>query len=229
VIFAALISVQGPHSRWYSISESLDIQTIDNSFSCIPAYIDILDDQSMSKYVWPDTAFATIKYKPDDLVIISGDFLRTSRWPMSIRQEALLALIALSESFYAEFGAKLDVVSGYRSYERQASIAAWCSPSVCARPGHSEHQWWLAIDLFDFSNAEKFLADNNRRLYYTRLLEHAHEYGWHNSYQKGIDTDGYHAEPRHRRYLGVELAAYLHKKWMTFAECVLSDGWILEE
>ena len=43
---------------------------------------------------------------------------------MSIREEALLALISLSESFYAEFGAKLDVVSGYRSYERQTNIAA---------------------------------------------------------------------------------------------------------
>jgi D-alanyl-D-alanine carboxypeptidase len=229
VIFAALISVQLPNTHWYIKSDLTETQSIDSIFSCIPAYINIFDDESISKYIWPDTTFNIIDYRPNDLVSISGDFLLSSRWPMSIRQEAMLALSTLSEVFYTQFGSKLDIVSGYRSYAHQKRIAAWCSPSVCARPWHSEHQWWLAIDLFDFSNAGKFLANDNRRLYYIRLMEYAHEYGWHNSYQKGIDVDGYHPEPRHWRYLGVELATYLYEKWMTFAEYVLSDHCILEE
>jgi LAS superfamily LD-carboxypeptidase LdcB len=43
---------------------------------------------------------------------------------MSIRQEAMDSLRELSKSFYEQFSVKLDVVSGYRSYGRQTTIAA---------------------------------------------------------------------------------------------------------
>jgi D-alanyl-D-alanine carboxypeptidase len=72
--------------------------------------------------------------------------------------------------------------------------------------------------LREATNEEKFLAKYQTS--YDWLVENAHLYGFHQSYQKGKSIDGYAIEPRHRRYLGVELAKELHEKGMTFSEAV---------
>jgi D-alanyl-D-alanine carboxypeptidase len=187
---------------------------------CLPDALDTYSDESIHKYVGKSHPFQTRNYRPTDLVPISGDFITTGRWSMMLRQEAMESLHDLSAAFFAKFGVKLDVVSGYRSYERQAQIAESCSELFCARPGYSEHQWWLAMDIFMFTNAKDFLSDPDRAAYYARLMEHAHSYGRHNSYQKWAAIDGYAPEPRHWRYLGVLLASRLHTLSMTFAECM---------
>jgi D-alanyl-D-alanine carboxypeptidase len=50
------------------------------------------------------------------------------------------------------------------------------------------------------------------------MQENAHLYGFHNTYQKGMEVDGKMVEPRHRRYVGVELATHLHESGQTIAE-----------
>ena len=52
------------------------------------------------------------------------------------------------------------------------------------------------------------------------MRAHAHEFGFTQSYQKGIDVDGYVVEPWHWRYVGVELAGYLWENKMTMSEYV---------
>jgi D-alanyl-D-alanine carboxypeptidase len=74
----------------------------------------------------------------------------------------------------------------------------------------------LAVDLWEASNEEKFLA--KYQTYYDWLVENAHLYGFHQSYQKGKAIDGYAIEPWHRRYLGVDLAKELWENGMTFSE-----------
>jgi LAS superfamily LD-carboxypeptidase LdcB len=54
--------------------------------------------------------------------------------------------------------------------------------------------------------------------YYQRLSDHAHEYGFHNTYQKWMDIDGKMVEPRHWRYLWIDLATMLHDSDQTFAQ-----------
>lgn len=50
------------------------------------------------------------------------------------------------------------------------------------------------------------------------LQENAHKWGFHQTYQKGIQIDGKAIEPWHWRYLGTGLATELWEKNMSFAE-----------
>jgi D-alanyl-D-alanine carboxypeptidase len=54
--------------------------------------------------------------------------------------------------------------------------------------------------------------------FYAWLDDNAHLYGFHNTYQKGRDIDGYEIEPWHWRYLGAALATHLRENDMTFAQ-----------
>ncbi len=54
--------------------------------------------------------------------------------------------------------------------------------------------------------------------FFNWLNENAHTYGFHNTYQKGREIDGYEIEPWHWRYLGVPLATYLKDQDITFGE-----------
>ncbi|MDR0650860.1 MAG: D-alanyl-D-alanine carboxypeptidase family protein [Candidatus Peribacteria bacterium] len=76
----------------------------------------------------------------------------------------------------------------------------------------------MAIDLWEATNEEKFLEKH--QTYYDWLRENAHLYGFHQSYQKGKSIDGYAIEPRHRRYLGENLAKELQEKKITFSELI---------
>ena len=106
-------------------------------------------------------------------------------------------------------GIDLFVVSGYRSYADQQRIYRnYCADkgqetadTVSARPGHSEHQTGLAIDVnslyasFAYTTEGRWLAEN------------AWRYGFIIRYPKGLQgVTGYAYEPWHVRYLGKELA-----------------------
>jgi len=59
----------------------------------------------------------------------------------------------------------------------------------------------LAVDIFDASTRQEFLANSLYKKYLEWMKENAHKYGFHNSYQKGLEIDGYDIEPWHWRYL----------------------------
>ncbi|MDR3168550.1 MAG: M15 family metallopeptidase [Candidatus Peribacteria bacterium] len=136
----------------------------------------------------------------------------------SLRAEANEQLIQLSLAFYEDFKQPIVVMSAYRSYDYQKNqISESCKQSgYCARAGESEHQLGLAVDLWEATNEEKFLS--KYQIEYEWLAQHAWEYGFHQSYQKRKETDGYAVEPRHWRYVGGELAKELWEKGMTFSE-----------
>lgn len=76
-----------------------------------------------------------------------------------------------------------------------------CNATLCAPPGYSEHQLGLAIDIFDATTEAEYYQDSKYRRYIAWLQAHAHEYGWHQSYQNGEYIDAYEIEPWHWRYL----------------------------
>lgn len=126
---------------------------------------------------------------------------------------------AMAEQFYRDTGEKMVVVSSYRSYAYQAGIkAGGCPDNLCAKAGYSEHQSGLTADLWSASSNEYWKSSARLMGYYAWLKEHAAEYGFHNPYQNGVSIDGYDIEPWHWRYMGPELALYLQKQDMTFAE-----------
>jgi D-alanyl-D-alanine carboxypeptidase len=135
-----------------------------------------------------------------------------------MRPEAAAALQQMFADYHAQSpsGDGLTVVSPYRSYVDQKSVyAGWVSrlgqaqaDRQSARPGFSEHQSGLAVDIdtavaqsFGQTPAGQWLAQNSWR------------YGFVVRYQDGQEgVTGYEYEPWHFRYVGVPLATELQKE-----------------
>ena len=104
--------------------------------------------------------------------------------------------------------------SGYRSYHDQEIIYAnyvkedgkELADTYSARPGYSEHQTGLVIDVNTIDDA--FGATPEAAW----LAEHAHEYGFIIRYPYGKEAyTGYKYEPWHIRYVGSEVATKMYK------------------
>lgn len=115
--------------------------------------------------------------------------------------------------------------SAYRSYAAQAAARQkWEQQDadravlISALPGHSEHQLGLALD---FGSPElaaivgdatiEFHTDFDQTSEGIWLVNHAREYGFSMSYPLyAYALTGLAYEPWHYRYVGIELATYLH-------------------
>lgn len=180
---------------------------------------DFETDTSLTKFVWQNISFKDLQYKPNDLVLLSGDFILDVKWNQTLRKEAFENLDVLSKDFFQAFQISLPIVSAYRSYSYQAWIKSWgCNDIFCAKAGYSEHQTGLAIDIFETTSEKAFLQKSDLQKYFTWMQENAYKYGFHNSYQKGTQIDGYEIEPWHWRYLWVPFATYLWEKNISFWE-----------
>jgi D-alanyl-D-alanine carboxypeptidase len=144
---------------------------------------------------------------------------------MLLRQEAAEALGKLVKAMKAE-GLAPTVLSSYRSYLEQAVARnRWevddpaNASQVSALPGHSEHQLGTAVDFstpglpaLTSDPAIKFsplFAQTSEGLW---LASHAHEYGFTMSNPPEAQPwTGLTYEPWHYRYVGMELATYLHE------------------
>ncbi|GLB67125.1 M15 family metallopeptidase [Arthrobacter mangrovi] len=108
-------------------------------------------------------------------------------------------------------GAPMTVLSGFRSYETQVSTYQhWVDVNgkagadrVSARPGFSEHQTGLSLDIGDSSGScrlEACFADTPAGAWAAR---NAHRFGFVVRYQPGQESvTGYSPEPWHLRYIG---------------------------
>ena len=86
-----------------------------------------------------------------------------------------------------------------------------------ARPGFSEHQTGLAVDI---ANINKTLIEENDKEF-TWLKNNAHKYGFILRYQKNAEKiTGYIYEPWHYRYVGTELASYIYSNNITYDEYI---------
>ncbi|MBP9779489.1 M15 family metallopeptidase [Candidatus Gracilibacteria bacterium] len=179
-------------------------------------------DDSYTKFVSHEITYNKIDYTPSDLTGMIDSPSLISEKSILLRTEALENLVLLSEDFFAEFSEPLKIVSGYRSYEYQQSIESRSPECIrdgyCARAGHSEHQSGLAVDFFETTNEEEFLKNEKYKQYFIWLQNNAHIYGFINSYTQGREIDGYHIEPWHWRYVGVEFAQYLNLSGISFSE-----------
>lgn len=180
---------------------------------------DFKTDSSITKYVNNIISFDELNYNPSDLEYIKSEFITDSwRW-MKLRKEANESLQKLAKEFYAKFSKKLLIVSSFRSYTYQKWIKDWgCSDRFCAKPWFSEHQLWLAIDIFSASSKEIWYTNWEYTKYFDWFKKNAYLYWFHNTYQKWVKTDWYEIEPWHWRYLWVELATNLKENDMTFGE-----------
>ena len=159
-------------------------------------------------------------FEPDDLEPIGGGKL--------LRSEAAAAFIEMRDAA-TQAGLNLVVASSYRTHGSQAAsynliLEGYGRESAdrnVARPGHSEHQLGLAIDVFhrQISGAMTSARFQDTREY-AWLLENGHMFGFILRYPREMrDILGYVYEPWHWRYVGVEIATYMHNEEIaTFEE-----------
>lgn len=141
----------------------------------------------------------------------------------SMQSEARDAFAALVDAA-AKDGMRIWGVSPYRSYARQSAIYSsyvWAhgqteADTYSARPGSSEHQTGLAVDVA-VRNRSYNTFDGTPECEW--MKEHAHEYGFILRYGEGMEyITGYIYEPWHYRYVGVDAATYIHEHDLTFEE-----------
>ena len=159
-------------------------------------------------------------YVPDHLTEIPNDMAYNGK---KVRIEVLEAFQKLWKEAKKE-NLKITIVSAYRDYEYQTKLfqgyvqekglkyALNCS----AKPGHSEHQTGLAIDVMG-ENGDYNLFEQTKEFEW--MKDHAHEFGFILRYPKGKEKiTGFKYEPWHYRYVGIELASIIFEKQMTLEE-----------
>ena len=177
--------------------------------------IDYYSDDSFQKFL-DDNHPLSSSYSTNDIVKINSDFTSNRSSDFSLRKKAAEMFEWMAWAFSNAFGfkAKLTINSARRSPTFQRQLASNCSLWRCAKPGTSEHEAGLALDLW--VNGWNIKAWSG--IYYQWLVDNAHKYGFHNTYQRWMDVDGKIVEPRHWRYVWVELATILHDNWQSFTE-----------
>jgi D-alanyl-D-alanine carboxypeptidase len=182
-------------------------------------------DNSITKFVNNKIWFTNKNYIPPDLILIQWEYILDQKWKQTIRKEANEYLQKLAFDFYQNFHVKLSIVSAYRSYEYQQWIKQnGCNDFYCAHAWYSEHQTWLAIDIFEATSKEIFLSKSNLKKYFLWFQENAFKYWFHNSYQNWPAIDWYAIEPWHWRYLWVNFATELQQNNMTYGKYYLKNG-----
>lgn len=160
-------------------------------------------------------------YEPTDLVTVKNWYSYGD--DTKLRQEAYDKFIEMYNSA-KENDLNIIINSAYRSYKYQEELyndylsryGKEYTDNYAARPGHSEHQTGLTIDVttygadgdnFDKTDEFKWLQDN------------AHLYGYILRYPKGKENiTGYKYESWHYRYVGVDVATIIHDENITFDE-----------
>jgi zinc D-Ala-D-Ala carboxypeptidase len=159
-------------------------------------------------------------YAPSDLVVPNIPIRPSAGWE---EQQVRKVLVPDLEKMVADAklsGVRLMLASGYRSYGLQAviyqqnvnSLGQAEADRVSAKPGTSEHQTGLALDMEPSSREceiEVCFGDLPEGKW---LAEHAHEYGFIIRYTKDKESvTGYSFEPWHLRYVGRELSAEMKR------------------
>ncbi len=166
-------------------------------------------------------------YVPPDLTVPDVRLrLGAGEEQMQFSQQAVPAL----EDMFAaagDDGVELVFGSGYRSEQLQAQFynsyverdGQEAADRYSARPGTSEHQTGLAVDITTPSgecHLEVCFEDLPQGQW---LSENAHRYGFIIRYPEGKeDITGYQYEPWHLRYVGEELATELYETGQTMEE-----------
>ena len=147
-----------------------------------------------------------------------------------MRPEAARALEALFAAA-AEDGITLYATSGFRSYSTQKAIfdrkaaerGEQAANRSVAKPGYSEHQTGLAMDIEGQTTLGTGLSEafgeSPEGIW---VAEHCHEYGFIIRYPKDkTSITGYIYEPWHIRYVGVGAATEIAALGVTFEEYIL--------
>ena len=166
-------------------------------------------------------------YEPKDLVYPDVRFIFNGKLDKrKMRAEAADALEAMFAGAEKD-GIFLAGVSGYRSKATQEVLynryvkrdGKKAADRYSARPGHSEHQTGLTMDISGSTGkcaAQDCFGDTKEAKW---LADYAYEYGFIIRYPEGKEQiTGYKYEPWHLRFVGMEISKEVHEKDITLEE-----------
>lgn len=160
-------------------------------------------------------------FEPANLVTINSQYAYADN---KITEETNDAYISMWHAA-KEAGYQLIVNSSYRDYAEQEDVYNSIKQTkgekeadkIAARPGHSEHQTALAIDVFEINNQLTGTFKDSET--YTWLKENAYLFGFIERYPENKEyLTGYSFESWHWRYVGVDAAKVIHNEQITFDE-----------
>ena len=151
-------------------------------------------------------------FTPDDLTRIGVESLNGTHF---LRLTAARAAEDLFSAAYDEEEFTLLAGSGYRSYDVQEAVHHnWINvlgveeaSRISARPGHSEHQLGLALDISTHALGGYLTEEFSTTPEGEWVRENAHRFGFIVRYpQEREDDTGFAYEPWHIRYVGIDVA-----------------------
>lgn len=187
----------------------------------------LVGDYSLTDSIWAivsKTHQISIDYIPINLKI-PAVATRTDKSTdeRSVRADIETPLVNMFAAANTD-GNQLMIGSGYRSAALQAiyfnslanSIGQEAANQSVARPGESEHQTGLAVDITTVSRncyLDECFAETSDGQW---LANNSYKYGFILRYPKGKENiTGYRYEPWHFRYVGIDLATALHESGLT--------------
>lgn len=163
-------------------------------------------------------------FEPEMFDIPEGYYYPHDGMYFMLREEALEDYIAMVDTLKEETGLWMYVRNAYRPYQQQKTIynnyvaqdGEEEANRYSARPGHSEHQSGLTMDV---RTDEYNYDDFGKSEAYTWVKDNAHRFGYIIRYPEGKEEiTKYMPEAWHLRYVGEEIATYLYKNDLTFDE-----------
>ncbi len=175
------------------------------------------DEELLQKY--SKVYFLNENYVPSRLAEIPETYVLQGRQAQQFHADALPFLESMLNDA-ARDGIDLKVLSAYRSFTEQAGLKGAYSQTYgsganafSADQGYSEHQLGTTADISDPVTAGPYTTFKATEAY-TWLLQNAYKHGFILSYPE--DNSYYIFEPWHWRYVGEDLAEYLHDNDLNF-------------
>ncbi|MEB0002433.1 M15 family metallopeptidase [Cryobacterium sp. 10I1] len=167
--------------------------------------------------------FKPLDFTPPDLVVVGVPYV----WEPQLRKPAADAVVAMFAAFTAETGLKMQSQSAFRSYATQRGVydqdvsanGQAAADTDTARPGTSEHQTGLAIDISALPAKCSLAACFGDTTQGSWLAANAWRFGFLLRYPADkVPITGYTYEPWHFRFVGIDLATEMHANGVSTLE-----------
>lgn len=164
-----------------------------------------------------------LDYAPQDRVTANVPFTANA----VMRAAAAMAIEQMFAAAASEGGGAMQVQNAYRSFDTQAALHASLvarlgqekARAQSARPGFSEHQTGLAVDIMALPQSCSIEACFGETPQGIWLAENAWRFGFVLRYPSDkTAVTGYIYEPWHFRYVGMELSTEMQESGVTTLE-----------